>query len=93
MTPADTALRQRVTSAFATYFGEQPSCIIRAPGRVNLIGEHTDYNDGFVLPCAIGPATMVAASARLCSGKGRGSARAVMSHSRPRAAASVRPAR
>jgi galactokinase len=64
MTPADTALRQRVTSAFATYFGEQPFCAVRAPGRVNLIGEHTDYNDGFVLPCAIGPATMVAASAR-----------------------------
>ncbi len=62
MTPADSALRQRVTSAFAMHFGEQPSCVVRAPGRVNLIGEHTDYNDGFVLPCAIGPATMVAAS-------------------------------
>ena len=64
MTPADTALRQRVTSAFETQFGTQPAYIVRAPGRVNLIGEHTDYNDGFVLPCAIGPSTMVAASAR-----------------------------
>lgn len=36
----------------------------RAPGRVNLIGEHTDYNDGFVLPCAIAYDTRVAASAR-----------------------------
>ncbi|HEY9181160.1 MAG TPA: galactokinase [Candidatus Baltobacteraceae bacterium] len=36
----------------------------RAPGRVNVIGEHTDYNDGFVLPCAIGYDTRVFASAR-----------------------------
>jgi galactokinase len=64
MTPADNALRQRVTSAFEAHFAEQPAYTVRAPGRVNLIGEHTDYNDGFVLPCAIGPATMVAASAR-----------------------------
>ena len=38
--------------------------IFRAPGRVNLIGEHTDYNDGFVLPAAIDKATFVAASPR-----------------------------
>lgn len=36
----------------------------RAPGRVNLIGEHTDYNDGFVLPCAIAPQTQVLATPR-----------------------------
>lgn len=36
----------------------------RAPGRVNLVGEHTDYNDGFVLPCAIGYDTRVQATAR-----------------------------
>lgn len=45
-------------------FGGTPDLIARAPGRVNLIGEHTDYNGGFVLPCAIGVATRVAISAR-----------------------------
>ncbi len=38
--------------------------IFRAPGRVNLIGEHTDYNEGFVMPCAIDFATLVAGAAR-----------------------------
>lgn len=38
---------------FETAFGEQPDVIVRAPGRVNLIGEHTDYNEGFVFPVAI----------------------------------------
>jgi galactokinase len=49
---------------FRTQFGEAPELIARAPGRVNLIGEHTDYNDGFVLPCAISRQTMVAARRR-----------------------------
>jgi galactokinase len=39
--------------SFSTYFNAKPKFITRAPGRVNLIGEHTDYNDGFVLPMAI----------------------------------------
>ena len=39
--------------AFANRFGASPQAEVRAPGRVNLIGEHTDYNDGFVLPMAI----------------------------------------
>ena len=60
MNPQDQALYDRVTATFAEQFGQAPDLIVRAPGRVNLIGEHTDYNDGFVLPCAIGPATMVA---------------------------------
>ncbi len=64
MTPLDAALHARVTSTFIAAYGSQPDLVARAPGRVNLIGEHTDYNDGFVLPCAIGPGTMVAASKR-----------------------------
>jgi galactokinase len=46
---------------FRKRFGT-PSTIYRAPGRVNLIGEHTDYNDGFVLPAAIGFCCWVAAA-------------------------------
>jgi galactokinase len=38
---------------FYTIYGAPPQVVVRAPGRVNLIGEHTDYNDGFVLPAAI----------------------------------------
>lgn len=43
----------RARESFARSFGEVPEACARAPGRVNLIGEHTDYNDGFVLPIAI----------------------------------------
>src|SRR3954471_20871722 len=42
------------TAEFRTAFGTEPSGLWSAPGRVNLIGEHTDYNDGHVLPFAIG---------------------------------------
>jgi galactokinase len=48
---------------FQKLFGSSPA-IFRAPGRVNLIGEHTDYNDGFVMPAAIGFYTWIAASPR-----------------------------
>ncbi len=50
-------------SRFRHLYGVEPS-IFRAPGRVNLIGEHTDYNDGFVMPAAIGLYTYVAAAPR-----------------------------
>ncbi|NWF80449.1 MAG: galactokinase [Chloroflexi bacterium] len=50
--------------AFAERYGIHPRLIVRAPGRVNLIGEHTDYNEGFVLPIAIDRSTFVAARAR-----------------------------
>lgn len=46
-------LQREVSTAFEAEFGAPPTWTIRAPGRVNLIGEHTDYNDGFVLPLAI----------------------------------------
>jgi galactokinase len=57
-------LKVRLLQAFDAAFGGEPGLIARAPGRVNLIGEHTDYNDGFVLPMAIGCQTMIAARAR-----------------------------
>jgi galactokinase len=53
-------LQQHLTATFQQHFGEAPTYIIRAPGRVNLIGEHTDYNDGFVLPMAINRAAWIA---------------------------------
>ncbi|WP_419240221.1 galactokinase [Photobacterium leiognathi] len=57
-------LISNVKHAFTAVLGYQPSHLIQAPGRVNLIGEHTDYNDGFVLPCAINYQTVVAAAPR-----------------------------
>ncbi|WP_318473417.1 galactokinase [Photobacterium leiognathi] len=57
-------LISNVKHAFTAVLGYQPSHLIQAPGRVNLIGEHTDYNDGFVLPCAINYQTVVAATPR-----------------------------
>jgi galactokinase len=51
-------------SLFAQCHGDQPEGIWYAPGRVNLIGEHTDYNDGFALPFAIGAGVCVAAGRR-----------------------------
>jgi galactokinase len=54
----------RIHAKFVSRFSQDPAIIVRAPGRVNLIGEHTDYNDGFVLPAAIDRATFIAASPR-----------------------------
>ncbi len=51
------------SALFETRFGRRPA-VFRAPGRVNLIGEHTDYNDGFVMPAAIGFYAYVAAAPR-----------------------------
>lgn len=44
---------QRALDAFRGNFGVEPEAVVSAPGRVNLIGEHTDHNEGHVLPCAI----------------------------------------
>ena len=54
----------RVAAAFAERTGRDPEGVWAAPGRVNLIGEHTDYNDGFVLPAAIDRLVLVAAGRR-----------------------------
>jgi len=48
-----TSIVKQAQQAFEEGFGEKPELIVRAPGRVNLIGEHTDYNEGFVFPAAI----------------------------------------
>jgi len=59
-----TNLSSDAEAAFEQAFGHTPTHLVQAPGRVNLIGEHTDYNDGFVLPCAINHGTVIAARAR-----------------------------
>ena len=55
---------EQVAAAFRSRFGTDPSWLVRSPGRVNLIGEHTDYNEGFVLPMAIDRAVWIALRAR-----------------------------
>lgn len=48
------------TALFEASFGSSTGCaVVQAPGRVNLIGEHTDYNGGFVMPLALGKKTVV----------------------------------
>src|SRR5689334_25311368 len=54
---------QQLLKNFRARFGTS-AAVYRAPGRVNLIGEHTDYNQGFVLPAAIGFSCWVAISSR-----------------------------
>jgi len=64
---AKSLLLERVAAlraAFTAQYGTPPDIVVRAPGRVNLIGEHTDYNDGYVFPIAIDRSVLVAASAR-----------------------------
>jgi galactokinase len=58
------SLADKTRDAMRRHFGVAPQGFTQAPGRVNLIGEHTDYNDGFVLPCAIDRRTVVAWAAR-----------------------------
>ncbi|HEY2316446.1 MAG TPA: galactokinase [Streptosporangiaceae bacterium] len=65
MSPRD--LADSAARDYARTFGQAPAGVWFAPGRVNLIGEHTDYNDGFVLPFALGTGVAVAAG-RLGSG-------------------------
>ena len=58
------SLKTITQQLFSDTFGYAATHTIQAPGRVNLIGEHTDYNDGFVLPCAIDYQTVIACARR-----------------------------
>jgi len=53
-----------ITEIFNEKFLQEPQIVVRSPGRINIIGEHTDYNEGFVLPAAIDKAAYIAASLR-----------------------------
>src|SRR5690348_211142 len=55
-------LSSHVAAEFQKLYGRPPKWIAAAPGRVNVIGEHTDYNDGFVFPMAIDRYTVIAAA-------------------------------
>ena len=57
-------IRDEARDGFSSAFGHEPDGLWSAPGRVNLIGEHTDYNEGFVLPLAIDRRTVVAVGLR-----------------------------
>lgn len=58
------SLKNTTQTLFEEKFGYAATHTIQAPGRVNLIGEHTDYNDGFVLPCAIDYQTVISCARR-----------------------------
>ena len=53
-------MKEKLAGIFEERFGRKPAWIVRSPGRVNIIGEHTDYNKGFVLPAAIDKAAWMA---------------------------------
>lgn len=57
-------MKSQLVAYFFDQYNQQPSVIVRSPGRVNIIGEHADYNNGFVLPAAIDKAAYIAISLR-----------------------------
>src|SRR5690606_14353561 len=57
-------LVDQIKSDFQELFGSQPELIVKSPGRINIIGEHTDYNNGFVLPAAIDKGVYIGVSRR-----------------------------
>lgn len=61
---SETGRARRLLARFASAFGPGAAIVVRAPGRVNLLGEHTDYNEGFVLPAAIDRSVLVVARQR-----------------------------
>ena len=63
------ALIDRCITRFRAWTGHEPEAVACAPGRVNIIGEHTDYNEGFVLPMAIN--RWCVAAGRRVEGRGR----------------------
>src|SRR5699024_985496 len=56
--------KEHITEKYQERFGAVPEIVAQAPGRINIIGEHTDYNEGYVLPAAINQHTIVALSKR-----------------------------
>jgi galactokinase len=63
--PAMSKIKSEITASFIKLFPESENfVIVRSPGRINIIGEHTDYNEGLVLPAAIDKAAYIAASVR-----------------------------
>src|SRR3954451_15106584 len=63
MMPVEQTARLReIERKYEEMFGGSAEIVVRAPGRINLIGEHTDYNDGFVFPAAIDRGLYIAAS-------------------------------
>lgn len=84
-----TSLPSQAKDGFAAVFGYEPSGLWSAPGRANLIGEHTDYNEGFVLPFAIDRRTYAAVAlrddglARVSSSLADGTVEAVVATARP----------
>ena len=65
-----TLLRERAAAGFRDCFGREPAFLVRAPGRVNLLGGHIDYSNGVVLPVAIDRAVWLAAAGRWQTGAG-----------------------
>jgi len=57
----NTDLYKKITAVFNANFDEEP-ILIFSPGRINIIGEHTDYNDGFVFPAAVDKGIIAAIS-------------------------------
>ncbi len=56
--------KEQIAARYTSVFGDAPTHIVRSPGRINIIGEHTDYNEGFVLPTAIDKAIYVGVGKR-----------------------------
>ncbi len=68
MTSTELSTAERIREKYIAHFGDNTSTenfrLFRSPGRINLIGEHTDYNNGFVLPASVDKAVYFAISPR-----------------------------